>query len=296
MRVFVTGATGFIGSAVVDDLMNAGHQVLALARSDEAAAALARSGAQVHRGELSDPDSLAAAARACDGVIHTAYIHDFANLAASGPIDVAAVEAMGAALAGSGRPLVVTSGLAVLPPGRLATEQDVPEPGSVGKHRIPSEHATLALASRGVRASVIRLPPSVHGDGDHGFVPALIGIARDKGVSAYIGDGMNRWPAVHRLDAASLFRLALEKGVAGAVYHGVADSGVPTRDIAAIIGRRLNLPLVAKAHEEAGAHFGWLGYFFGIDLPGSSTATQQQLGWRPGQPGLIADLDRLNYF
>lgn len=296
MRVFVTGATGFIGSAIVEDLMNAGHQVLALARSDEGAAMLAHSGAQVHRGALSDLESLAAGAQACDGVIHTAYIHDFSNIAASAKTDLAAVEAMGAALAGSGRPLVVTSGIAVLPPGLLWTEDARPEPGSAGVHRIPSEQATMALAARGVRASVIRLPPSVHGDGDHGFVPALIGIARGKGVSAYIGDGMNRWPAVHRLDAAQLFMLALEKGAAGAVYHGVADSGVPTRDIAAIIGRRLNLPVVAKSREDAGNHFSWLARFFGLDLPASSTLTQERLGWRPSQPGLIADLDRPDYF
>jgi nucleoside-diphosphate-sugar epimerase len=296
MRVFVTGATGFIGSAIVRELIAAGHKVLGLARSDAAAASLAAAGADAHRGSLADLESLAAGARACEGVIHTAFIHDFSNLAAAGVADRHAIETLGAALAESGRPLVVTSGIALLTPGRLGTEEDAPDPSSVGKHRIASEETALTLASRGVRASVIRLPPSVHGDGDHGFVPALIAIARQQGVSAYIGDGLNRWSAVHRLDAAHLYRLALEKGSAGARYHGVADEGVPVRDIAEVIGRRLNVPVVARFAEEAAGHFGWLANFLAIDCPASTAQTQQRLGWRPGQPGLIADLDRTRYF
>ncbi len=296
MRVFVTGATGFVGSAVVQELIGAGHQVLGLARSDAAAASLAAAGAEAHRGELSDTESLAAGARACEGVIHTAFIHDFSNYSAACETDRRAIEALGAALAGSGRPFVVTSGIGLLTPGRLGTEDDPADPSSAGSPRVPSEGAALAMASRGVRVSVVRLPPSVHGDGDHGFVPAFIGIARAKGVAAYVGDGLNRWPAVHRLDAAHLYRLALEKGPAGARFHGVADEGVPVRDIADVIGRRLNMPVVAKSPEEAADHFGWLGRFIGMDCPASSTRTQEQLGWRPRQPGLIPDVDRAGYF
>jgi nucleoside-diphosphate-sugar epimerase len=296
MRVFVTGATGFVGSAIVQELMSAGHQVLGLARSAAAADALARLGVEAHRGELSDRESLAAGARACEGVIHTAFIHDFSQYKANAEIDRRAIEAIGAALAGSGHPFVVTSGTAGTTPGRLGTEDDAGDPRSVAAPRMPSEEAALALASQGVRASVVRLPPSVHGDGDHGFVPALIGIARQKGVSAHVGDGLNRWPAVHRLDAAHLFRLALEKGSAGARYHGVADEGVPVRDIADVISRRLNVPVVSKAPEEAADHFGFLGFFLGIDCPASSAQTQERLGWRPTQPGLIPDLDHARYF
>jgi nucleoside-diphosphate-sugar epimerase len=229
-------------------------------------------------------------------VIHTAFNHDFSQYAANAAMDRRAIEAMGAALADSGRPLVVTSGTAGLTPGHLGTEEDTGDPNSPAAARMPSEVATLALASRGVRASLVRLPPSVHGDGDHGFVPMLIGIARQKGVSAYVGDGLNRWPAVHRLDAVHLFRLALEKGSAGVRYHGVADEGVPVRDIADVIGRRLNLPVVSKSREEAAEHFGFLGYFLGVDCPASSAQTQERLGWRPTQPGLIPDLDHACYF
>jgi nucleoside-diphosphate-sugar epimerase len=297
MRVFVTGATGFIGSAIVQDLINAGHQVLGLARSDEAASALTAAGAEVHRGTIEDLDSLKRGAAASDGVIHTAYIHDFSNIAASGVKDKLAVEALGTALIDSGRPLVVTSGIAALPAGRLGKETDTPDPLSPGKHRIPSEEVVAAMALRGVRSSVVRLPPSVHGDSDrHGFVPALIAIARQKGISAYVGDGLNRWPAVHLLDAARVFRLAMEKGVAGSTFHAVGDEGVPTRDIAEMIGRRLQLPVVAKSATEAADHFGWLGHFFAIDCAASSALTQEQLGWRPGHPGLIADLEKDSYF
>jgi nucleoside-diphosphate-sugar epimerase len=293
MRVFVTGATGFIGSAIVRELLDAGHQVLGLARSDAAAASLAAAGAEVHRGSLEDFESLAAGARACGGVIHTAFIHDFSNYAPAAEKDRRAIQTLGTTLAGSDRPFIVTSGtLLVQRQGPLAMEEEAPNPSFPRK----SEEAALAVAARGVRVAVVRLPPSVHGDGDHGFVPALIAIARQKGVSAYVGDGFNRWPAVHRLDAAHLYRLVLEKGSAGAKYHGVADEGVPFRDIAGVIGRRLNVPVVARSPQEAADHFGWLAHFVGIDCPASSAQTQERLGWRPTQPGLIPDLDRPSYF
>ena len=296
MRVFVTGASGFIGSAVVPELIGAGHQVVGLARSEASAASLAAAGAEVHRGSLDDLDSLRAGAAASDGVIHCAYIHDFSDMAGAAAADRGAIEAFGAALAGSGRPLVITSGTLLVSPGRLATEEDAPTAGPDSHPRVAAEGLALALAPRGVRPSVIRLPPSVHGDGDKGFVPALIAIARAKGVSAYIGDGLNHWPAVHRLDAARLYRLALEKGAAGSRFHGVGDEGVPTREIAEVIGRRLNVPVVSKSPEEAGEHFGFLGYFFGINGPASSKITREQLGWQPTQPGLVADLDHGAYF
>jgi nucleoside-diphosphate-sugar epimerase len=293
MRVFLTGATGFIGSAIVRELIDAGHQVLGLARSDVAAQALVTAGAAVHRGSLDDVQSLRSGAAAADGVIHTAFIHDFSNYGPAAEADRRAIETFGSALAGSDRPLIVTSGtLLAQRQGSLATEEDAHDPNFPRK----SEEAALALAAGGVRASVLRLPPSVHGNGDHGFVPRLISIAREKGVSAFIGDGLNRWPAVHRLDAAHLYRLVLEKGGAGATYHGVADEGVPTREIAEAIGRGLNVPVVSKSHEAAADHFGWIARFFGIDGPASSALTQERFAWRPVQPGLIADLSAEHYF
>jgi nucleoside-diphosphate-sugar epimerase len=293
MRVFLTGATGFVGSAIVPELVNAGHKVLGLARSDAAAASIAAAGADVHRGSLEDLESLRSGAAAADGVIHTAFIHDFSSYEPAAETDKRAIETLGAALAGSNRPLVVTSGTLLLQrQGTLATEQDAPIPTFPRK----SEQAAAAMVSRGARVSVLRLPPSVHGDGDYGFVPALVKLAREKGKSAYVGDGLNRWPAVHRLDAARLYRLVLEKGSAGASYHAVGDEGVPFQDIAIVIGRRLHLPVVSTSPEQAAHHFGWLAHFVGVDCPASSKLSGEKLAWKAEQPGIIADLERGRYF
>jgi nucleoside-diphosphate-sugar epimerase len=296
MRVFLTGATGFIGSAIVPELINAGHQVLGLARSDAGAKSLAAAGAKVHRGDLEDLDSLRSGAAAADGVIHCGFIHDFSRFKEVSEVDRRAIEAFGAALAGSDRPLVIASGTALVSPGRLATEESVSTITSADIPRVASEEAATLMATRGVRAALMRLSPTVHGDGDKGFVPTLINTAREKGVSAYIGDGRNRWNAVHRLDAARLFRLALEKATAGAKYHAVAEEGIAFRDIAEVIGKRLNIPVVSKSPEEATSHFGWFGAFAGLDCPASSKLTQERLGWRPVQPTLLTDLERGSYF
>ena len=296
MRVFVTGATGFIGSAIVQDLIRAGHQVLGLARSDAAAKALTAVGAKVHRGDLEDLDSLRSGAAAADGVIHNGFIHDFARFKEVCETDRHAIEALGSALAGSDRPLVVTSGTALVTPGSLATEDKVSVFDSTAFPRVATEEAAAAVAAQGVRIAVVRLSPSVHGDGDHGFVPTLISIAREKGVSAYVGDGVNRWSAVHRLDAAHLFRLALEKATSGARFHGVADERIAFREIAEVIGRRLNVPVDGLSAEEAAIHFGWFAHFAELDCPASSRLTQDRLGWRFSQPSLLIDLERGSYF
>jgi len=295
MHVFVTGASGHIGSAVVDELVHAGHQVTGLARSDESAAALAAKGVRVHRGDLDDIDGLRSAAAASDGVIHLAFKHDFDDFVGAAETDLRAVQAMGEALAGSDRPFVSTSGtllLSLIGDGGLGTEQ-VTLPGGP---RVDSENAVIALAERGVRSSVIRLSPLVHSNLDHhGFAHHLIGVARETGKSAYIGDGSNRWPAVHTLDAARLYRLALENAPAGTRLHGVADEGVPFRDIAAVIGRHLDVPTVGIPAEEAG-HFGFLALFAALDNPTSNALTQKVLEWRPEGPGLLEDLDAGHYF
>jgi nucleoside-diphosphate-sugar epimerase len=294
MKVFVTGATGFVGSAVVKELIEAGHEVLGLARSDAGAAALLVAGARAQRGSLEDLDSLRRGVLATDAVIHTAFNHDFTKFAENCETERRALEALGDALEGSDRQLIVTSGVALLAPGRLATEEDVRAPNPAIP-RVP-EQVAASLSARGARASTVRLAPSVHGDGDHGFIPRLIAIAREKGVSAYVGDGLNRWPGVHRLDAARLYRLALEKGEAGARYHAVGEEGVPLKEIAGVIGRRLNLPVVSVRPDEASEHFGWFGMFAGMDVPSSSQRTQALLGWRAVGPDLLADIDRPGYF
>jgi nucleoside-diphosphate-sugar epimerase len=292
MRIFVTGATGFVGSAVVPELIGAGHQVLGLARSDSAAASLTAAGVEVQRGSLDDLESLRNGAAGADAVIHAGFNHDFSNYAAAAETDRLAIETLGAVLGDSGRPFIVTSGTALVAPGRPATEEDAANP----KFPRKSEEAAVSAAARGARVSVLRLPPSVHGDGDHGFVPLLIRIAREKGVSAYVGNGLNRWPAVHRLDAARLYRLVLENGSAVPRYHAVADEGVPFREIAEVIGRRLNIPVVSKSEEEAADHFGWFAHFAGLDCPASSAQTQLRVTWLPTQPFLIPDIDRPIYF
>lgn len=289
MRVFVTGATGFIGSAIVADLIAAGHEVLGLVRSDEGAASLAAMGAEAHRGSLEDLESLRSGAAASDGVIHTAFNHNFSTFLANCEADRQIIAALGSGLAGCGRPLVVTSGT-----GRQTENQRAPD--FAAHPRLASEAAATSVAAQSVPVSVVRLPPSVHGEGDHGFVPMIIRSAREKGVSAYIGDGLNRWPAVHRLDTARLFRLALEEGAAEAWYHGVGDEGVPFRDIAEVIGRHLDVPVVSQTGEEAAGHFGFLAPFAAANLAASSALTRELLGWRPTQSGLIPDLEQGHYF
>ncbi len=318
MRVFVTGATGFIGSAVVRELIGAGHTVIGLARNHAAEKSLAAAGAQAHRGSLDDLKSLRRGAAAADGVIHLAFMHGLSKASVGGRLhillgglpggivsrfmavttaaDTNAINALGAGLEKSGRPLVVPlATMGLVPSGRM-TEDDASDPRSPGAARAPSERAVQAWASRGVRASMIRLAPSVHGDGDTGLVPQLITLARKKRLSAYVGDGRNRWPAVHRLDAATLFRLALEKGTAGARYHGVADEGVLFRAIAEVIGSHLGVPVASKTQAEAAGQFSWLAPFVAADNPASSQHTREQLGWQPKQPGLIVDLDQPSYF
>jgi nucleoside-diphosphate-sugar epimerase len=294
MRVFVTGASGFIGSAVVPELLAAGHHVVGLARSDESAATITELGAEVHRGDLEDLDSLRTAAEASDGVIHLGFVHDFSGYVDSVRVDAQAVETLGAALDGSDHPLVIASGVAALRDGDAsATERDQPHPDFP---RTPAALTTISFAQRGVRSSVVRLPPTIHGEGDHGFVPTLIDIARAKRVSGYIGTGSNRWPAVHRLDAANLFRLALENAPAGSVLHAIDDEGVATRDIAEVIGRHLDVPVVSIDPDNAAAHFGWLATFFATDLPASSVLTRELLDWHPVQTRLVDDLDKGHYF
>lgn len=291
MRVFLTGASGFIGSAIIQELLAAGHSVLGLARSEASAAKLTAAGIDVHHGSLEDLDSLKRGAAACDGVIHTAFIHDFSKYIDNCEIDRHVIEAMGAALEGTNKPLIVTSGTGVVYTGKPLTENDAPAQTQRTAPRIATEEAAAAVAARGVRASVVRLPPTVHGEGDHGFIPMLINIAREKGISAYVGDGTNRWPAVHRLDAAKLFRLALESRAASPRYHAVADEGIATRHIAETIAKHLNLPLVSLTPEQASTHFGWLASFLSHDIPAASHKTQQQLSWSPQHPSLLPDLE-----
>lgn len=304
MRVFITGASGWIGSAVVPELIEAGHRVVGLARSDASAEALAAAGAEVRRGSLDDLGVLREAAADADGVIHLAFKHDIAfsgDFQGATEADRRAIDAFGDALAGSGKPFVIASGLLGLAPGRLATERDglspdpqAPSQGPGGRQ--DNARATLALASRDVRPSVVRLPPTVHGAGDNGFMAALIGIAREKGVAGYAGDGSNRWPAVHRSDAAHLFRLALEDAEAGSTLHAAAEEGVPLRAVAEVFGRHLGVPTASVPPEEAAGHFAWLGGLVGTDGPSSSTLTREALGWRPTGPGLLEDLDQGHYF
>lgn len=296
MRVFVTGPTGWIGSVVVQELLGAGHQVTGLARSDKSAAAVTAAGAEVVRGSLEDIDGLRAAAAAADGVIHTGYIHDFSptgDPAAAAATDGRAIAAFGDALAGTGKPLVVASALPQGPAGGVSTEEVLlVDP----VHPRVSEPAALAVAERGVRASVVRLPPSVHGEGDYWFIPIFIGLARQTGVSAYVGDGANVWPAVHRVDAARLFCIALEDAPTGTLLNAVADEGVPFREIAEVIGRHLKVPAKSVTAEEAADQFGTLAGFAAIDNPASSAVTRERFGWRPTEPGLIADLEQGHYF
>ncbi|MEU2420993.1 SDR family oxidoreductase [Streptomyces sp. NPDC007851] len=300
MRVFVTGASGWLGSAVVPELLDAGHQVTGLARSDASAAALTTAGAEVVRGTVDDLDVLRTAAAASDGVIHLAFKHDIAfsgDFRGAAEADRRAVDAFGEVLAGSDRPLVIASGLLGLAPGRVVTERDVPAvDGSPTSVRQATALAALELAGRGVRSAVVRLAPTCHGEGDNGFMAALVGIARERGVSGYVGDGANRWPAAHRLDVGRLFRLAVEKAPAGSVLHGAGEEGVAIRDVAEVIGRHLDVPVVSVAPADAAGHFAWLGGFIGLDSPAASTVTRELLDWRPSQPGLLEDLDKGHYF
>lgn len=289
MRVFVTGASGFVGSAIVDELLKAGHQVLGFARTGTAAEALTKAGAEVHRGNLDDPESLKEGATQCDAVIHTAFNHDFTRYKTSCEEDRQVILTLAAALAGTAKPLVITSGVGLLNNGRLVTEEDRPA-GSDVIPRAASEEAAHAAAAQGVNTYIVRLPPTVHDRGDHGFVPMLIGMAREKGQSVYIEAGQNRWPAVHRLDAAVLYRLIAEQQPEQKVFHAVAEEGIAFKQIAAAIGQGLQVPVLSNDAKEADAHFGWFKHFAMLDCPASSVLSRQSLGWVPVQQGLLDDL------
>lgn len=293
MRVFVTGATGWIGSALVAELQGAGHRVMGLARSNEAAAALSAMGADVHRGSLDDLDTLQAGAVKTDGVVHLAYVHDFSKFEDNARLDRAAIEAIGSTLVDFGRPLVIASGVpgvAGLAPGQVGTENDTGDVTAAGGRR-RAELLAMSFAEKGVRPSSVRLAPTVHGKDDHGFMARIVAIAREKKVSAYIGDGANRWPAVHRLDAARLFRLAVESAPAGTVLHGIAEERVELRNVAEVIGRQLDVPVVSLSADEAPDHFGFLSGFLGADLPTSSALTRERFDWTPTGPELLQDLE-----
>lgn len=290
MRVFVTGATGFIGTAIVQELISAGHLVTGLARSDASAQKLINAGADVHRGDLEDLDSLRSGATSADGVIHAGFIHDFTRFAEVCEVDKTAIETIGKALTGSDRPFIVTSGTALVSPGKLATEDIIPVFNPAWPRA--SEQAADILAAQGIRTAVIRLSPSVHGDDDkQGFIPIMINIAKEKGISAYIGDGQNHWNAVHRLDAAHLFRLALENATPRARYHAAAEQAITVKAIAEAIGKQLNLPVKSISTEAAAAHFGWFSKMAAIDCPASSIWTQEQLQWKPTQSTLLTDIN-----
>lgn len=292
MHVFVTGATGFVGSAVVQELIKAGHQVLGLARSDNNIEQLKKAGAEAHPGSLEDLESLKSGAASSDAVIHAGFIHDFSKFKENCELDRRVIEAIGSVLVGTNKPFIITSGIALLPSGQVSDENDNPFPGM--NPRIATEEAANKVKESGVNVSLVRLPPSVHGEGDHGFVPMIINMAREKGVSAYIGEGNNRWSTVHRLDTAVLYRLALEKGIS-ANYHAIAEEGIPFREIAEVIGKHLNIPVEGKTHDDAAQHFTWFLHFAGIDCPSSSKQTQEQLDWKPTQINLIEDINN-SYF
>jgi len=295
MKVFVTGASGFVGSAIVKELLQAGHEVVGLARTDNAAVALTQAGASVHRGDIYDLESMQKGTEGCDAVIHTAFNHDFTKFKENCETDRKVITALGAALAGSNRPLVITSGIGLMNLGRLINEHDIP-PGSEVTPRAASEEAAKAVAAQGINVYIVRLPPTVHGKGDHGFVPLVAGIAKEKGESAFIKEGQNRWPAVHRFDAAAMYRLIIEQQPAQKVFHAVAEEGIPFRKIATAIGESLHLPTVSKEGEDAAAHFGWFIHFASISCAASSQLSSTTLGWQPQHPALLEELVPGIYF